>query len=197
MRMVWRLLRRTATRPWNYCANCYSETTLLNYTDSQILIKNKQTNNRRLLRHNQALIASFTGENDSFSYYLSLVFRSSLVFSVHSNLENDKYLKGFQSVNLERTVKLLMQVDYTTSCHTPPDWDLSTSMHITTLRNPYVQSVRSLCPRKGNLHFETSKFQVIDSALIQGKPAPVSGRDSRGVFLQNNEHKPNQPHIHI
>ena len=92
MRMVWRLLRPTATRPWNYCANCYSETTLLNYTDSQILIKNKQTNNRRLLRHNQALIASFTGENDSFSYYLSLVFRSSLVFAVHSNLENDKYL---------------------------------------------------------------------------------------------------------
>ena len=82
-----------------------------------------------------------------------------------------------------------MQVDYTVSCHTPPDWDLSTSMHITTLR--------SLCPRKGNSHFETSKFQVIDSALIQGKPAPVSGRDSKGVFLQNNEHKPNQPHIHI
>ena len=46
MRMVWRLLRPTATRPWNYCANCYSETTLLKYTDSQILIK-KQTNKQQ------------------------------------------------------------------------------------------------------------------------------------------------------
>ena len=33
---------RQATRPCNYCANCYSETILLKYTDSQIL-KNKQT----------------------------------------------------------------------------------------------------------------------------------------------------------
>ena len=62
---------RQATRPCNYCANCYSETTLRKYTQipkdnlkPKGLREAKETNNRSLLRHNQTLIASFTGEND-------------------------------------------------------------------------------------------------------------------------------------
>ena len=63
---------RQATRPCNYCANCYSETTLGKYADPQGelqlkpkgLRKAKKANNRSVLRHNQTLIASFTGEND-------------------------------------------------------------------------------------------------------------------------------------
>ena len=51
--------------------------------------------------------------------------------------------------------------------HLPPDWDLPSPINILTLRNPYVQSVRSLSPRKGNSHFEKWKLQVVDSAHIQ------------------------------
>ena len=57
--------------------------------------------------------------------------------------------------------------------HLPPDWDLPSPINILTLRNPYVQSVRSLSPRKGNSHFETSKLQVVDSAHIQVNQPPL------------------------
>ena len=66
--------------------------------------------------------------------------------------------------------------------HPPPDWDLSTPINIPTLRNPYVQSVRSLSPRKGNSHFETSKFQVI--AHIQANQLPFEEETAR-VFFSN------------
>ena len=78
-----------------------------------------------------------------------------------------------------------MQVDRdTTSCHNPllsvfekhhlpPDWDLPSPINILTLRNPYVQSVRSLSTRKGNSHFEKSKLQVVDSAYIQENQPPL------------------------
>ena len=55
--------------------------------------------------------------------------------------------------------------------HLPPDWDLPTPMNILTLKNPYVQSVRLLTSRKGYSHFETSKFQVTDSAHIPANQA--------------------------
>ena len=55
----------------------------------------------------------------------------------------------------------------------PPDWDLPSPINILTLRNPYVQSVRSLSLRKGNSHFETSKLQVVDSAHIQENQPPL------------------------
>ena len=63
---------RQATRPCSYCVNCYSETTLRKYADPQGelqlkpkgLREAKKENNRSLLRHNQTLVASFTGEND-------------------------------------------------------------------------------------------------------------------------------------
>ena len=91
---------RQATRPCYYCANCYSETTLGKYADPQGevqlkpkgLRKAKKANNRSVLRHNQTLIASFTGENDQFPYNVSVVFCSSIVSAVYDNLENDKYL---------------------------------------------------------------------------------------------------------
>ena len=57
--------------------------------------------------------------------------------------------------------------------HLPPDWDLPSPINILTLRNPYVQSVRSLSPRKGNSHFEKSKLQVVDSAHIQENQPPL------------------------
>ena len=57
--------------------------------------------------------------------------------------------------------------------HLPPDWDLPSPINIVTLRNPYVQSVRSLSPRKRNSHFETSKLQVVDSAHIQVNQPPL------------------------
>ena len=61
--------------------------------------------------------------------------------------------------------------------HLPPDWDLPSPINILTLRNPYVQSVRSLSPRKGNSHFETSKLQVVDSAhLRENQPPLVTAR---------------------
>ena len=66
--------------------------------------------------------------------------------------------------------------------HLPPDWDLSTPINIPTLRNPYVQSVRSLSPRKGNSQFERSKFQVIDSARIQANQPPLV-EETAGVFF--------------
>ena len=57
--------------------------------------------------------------------------------------------------------------------HLPPDWDLPSPINILTLRNPYVQSVRSLSPRKGNSHFETSKLQVVNSAHIHVNQPPL------------------------
>ena len=75
-----------------------------------------------------------------------------------------------------------MQVDRdTTSCHNPLlrnyhlplDWDLPSPINILTLRNPFVQSVRSLSPRKGNSHFQKSKLQVVDSAHIQENQPPL------------------------
>ena len=57
--------------------------------------------------------------------------------------------------------------------HLPPDWDLPSPINILTLRNPYVQSVRSLSPRKGNSHFETSKLQVVDSTHIRENQPPL------------------------
>ena len=57
--------------------------------------------------------------------------------------------------------------------HLPPDWDLPSPINILTLRNPYVQSVRSLSPHKGNSHFEKWKLQVVDSAHIQENQPPL------------------------
>ena len=66
--------------------------------------------------------------------------------------------------------------------HLPPDWDLPSPINILTLRNPYVQSVRSLSPRKGNSHFETSKLQVVDSAHIQENQPPLVEVTERVFF---------------
>ena len=66
--------------------------------------------------------------------------------------------------------------------HLPPDWDLPSPINILTLRNPYVQSVRSLSPRKGNSHFETSKLQVVDSAHIQVNQPPLVEETARVFF---------------
>ena len=66
--------------------------------------------------------------------------------------------------------------------HLPPDWDLPSPINILTLRNPYVQSVRSLSPRKGNSHFETSKLQVVDSAHIQENQPPLVEVTARVFF---------------
>ena len=66
--------------------------------------------------------------------------------------------------------------------HLPPDWDLSTPINIPTLRIPYVQSVRSLSPRKGSSHFQTSNFQVIDSTHIQANQSPLV-EEIAGVFF--------------
>ena len=66
--------------------------------------------------------------------------------------------------------------------HPPPDWDLSTPINIPTLRNLYVQSVRSLSPRKRNSHFETSKLQVVDSAHIQENQLPLVEVTARVFF---------------
>ena len=66
--------------------------------------------------------------------------------------------------------------------HLPPDWDLSSPINILTLKNPYVQSVRSLSPRKGNSHFETSKLQVVDSAHIQENQPPLVEVTARVLF---------------
>ena len=41
---------------------------------------------------------------------------------------------------------------------------------------------KSLCPRKGNSHFETSKLQVIDSAHIQANQPPLV-EETAGVFF--------------
>ena len=57
--------------------------------------------------------------------------------------------------------------------HLPPDWDLPSPINILTLRNPYVQSVRSLSPHKGNSQFEKWKLQVVDSAHIQENQPPL------------------------
>ena len=66
--------------------------------------------------------------------------------------------------------------------HLPPDWDLSSPINILTLRNPYVQSVRSLSPRKGNSHFETSKLQVAGSAHFQENQLPCVEVTARVFF---------------
>lgn len=68
--------------------------------------------------------------------------------------------------------------------HLPPDWDLCSPINILTLRNPYVQSVRSLSPRKGNSHFETSKLQVVDSAHIQENQLPLVEVTARVFFCK-------------
>ena len=68
--------------------------------------------------------------------------------------------------------------------HLPPDWDLHSPINILTLRNPYVQSVRSLSPRKGNSHFETSKLQVVGSAHIQENQLPLVEVTARVFFCK-------------
>ena len=69
--------------------------------------------------------------------------------------------------------------------HLPPDWDLPSPINILTLKNPYVPSVRLLSSRRGNSHFETSKFQVIDSAHIPTNqpPPPLLVEETAGVFF--------------
>ena len=64
----------------------------------------------------------------------------------------------------------------------PPDWDLPSPINILTPRNPYVQSVRSPSPCKGNSHFETSKLQVVDSAHIQENQPPLVEVTARVFF---------------
>ena len=66
--------------------------------------------------------------------------------------------------------------------HLPPDWDLPSPINILTLRKPYVHSVRSLRPRKGNSHFEKSKLQVVDSAHIQENQPPLVEVTARVFF---------------
>ena len=86
-----------------------------------------------------------------------------------------------------------MQVDYATSCHNPllsVFEKLSSAVRLRPFlsykypypKNPYVQSVRSLSPRKGNSHFETSKLQVVDSAHIQENQPPLIELTARVLF---------------
>ena len=66
--------------------------------------------------------------------------------------------------------------------HLPPNWDLPSPINILTLRNWYVQSIRLLSSRKGNSHFETSKFQVIYSAHFQANQPPLVEETARVFF---------------
>ena len=68
------------------------------------------------------------------------------------------------------------------SLHLPPDWDLPSPINILTLKNPYVQLVRLLSPRKGNSHFEKSKLQVVGSANIQENQPPLVEVTARVFF---------------
>lgn len=101
-----------------------------------------------------------------------------------------------------------MQVDYATSCHTPPLSVFKKLSSAARLRpshsNKYRYSEKPIRPigkviklTYGELTLQNIEISSNRFSAHPGKPAPLSGSDSKGVFLQNNEHKPNQPHIHI
>ena len=83
-----------------------------------------------------------------------------------------------------------MQVDYATSCHTPLLSVFEKLLSAARLRpfhsNKYPNSKKPIRPVgkviKPNSHFETSKFQVIDSARIQANQSPLV-EETAGVFF--------------
>ena len=89
----------------------------------------------------------------------------------------------------------LLSRQFSRNYHLPPDWELHTPINILTLRNPYIQSVRSLSPRREltpqNIEISSHRFSA-----HPGKPAPLSGRDNKGIFPKTTNINLISPNVH-
>ena len=116
-------------------------------------------------------------------------------FALHDGAEDDKYFTWLPvSVSPEKSIKVLMQVDSAASCNTLPSSVFRKISSAAPLKPSHVrifpysgEAIHPLgkvsLPCEGVSRFETLEFQVIDSACIPGKPALISGRDSKRLGL--------------
>ena len=119
----------------------------------------------------------------------------SQAFALHDGAEDVKYFTWLPvSLSPEKSIKVLMQVDSAASCNTLPSSVFRKISSAALLKPSHVrifpysrEAIHPLgkisLPCEGVSRFETLEFQVIDSACIPGKPALISGRDSKRLGL--------------
>ena len=108
---------------------------------------------------------------------------------------NDKFFTWLPvSVSPEKTVKVLVQVDSAATCNTMPSHmyrqlamrkDLQPSnARIKPYAGDHIRPLgKQMLACEGNDCFHSLEFEVIDSADIPGKPALLSGKDSKRLGL--------------
>lgn len=195
-----------ATKPGTYCTNCYmTENHLAKVCRSskdkfKLDFEKKQ---RKQAKHppprRSDTVHHFSQGNDASATYLDddddYVVHSFSAFALCDDMEDDKYFTWLPvSVSPEKNIKVLMQVDSAASCNTLPSSVFRKISATAPLRPSHVkifpysgEPIRPLgkvsLACEGVSHFETLEFQVIDSACIPGKPALISGRDSKRLGL--------------
>ena len=141
-------------------------------------------------------VHQFSQGNGAFATYSDnddYVVHSFSAFALHDGAEDDKYFTWLPvSLSPEKSIKVLMQVDSAASCNTLPSSVFRKISSAALLKPSHVRifpgkAIYSLgkvsLPCEGVSRFETLEFQVIDSACIPGKPALISGRDSKRLGL--------------
>ena len=195
-----------ATKPGNFCTNCYMmENHLAKVCRSpkdkfkaEFERSHKKPTRRPTPKRgsdvHQFIADTCLSDDDDDDY----VVHSFSVFAHHHHSDSPKDDKYFTwlpvSVSPNRSVKVLMQVDSAATCNTLPSSIYSKISDAAPLKPsrakifPYsgkaihpVGRVSLAC--EGVTHFETLEFEVIDTKDIPGKPALISGKDSERLGL--------------
>ncbi|XP_022808732.1 uncharacterized protein LOC111345717 [Stylophora pistillata] len=197
-----------ATKPGTYCTNCYmTENHLAKVCRSPKdkfkldFEKKQRKQTKRPPPRRSDTAHHFSQGNDATATYFEddddddYVVHSFSAFSLCDDKEDDKYFTWLPvSVSPDKNIKVLMQVDSAASCTTLPSSVFRKLSATAPLRPSHVkifpysgEPIRPLgkvsLACEGVSHFETLEFQVIDSAYIPGKPALISGRDSKRLGL--------------
>ena len=195
-----------ATKPGNFCTNCYMMENHLAKVCRSPKDKFKaefERSHKKPTRRpppkrgsgvHQFIADTCLSDDDDDDY----VVHSFSVFAHHHHSDSPKDDKYFTwlpvSVSPNRSVKVLMQVDSAATCNTLPSSIYSKISDAAPLKPsrakifPYsgkaihpVGRVSLAC--EGVTHFETLEFEVIDTKDIPGKPALISGKDSERLGL--------------
>ena len=195
-----------ATRPGTYCTNCYMTENHLAKVCRSPKDKFKSEFEKKQRKHNKRppsrrsdTVHQFSQGNGASATYSDddddYVVHSFSAFALHDGAEDDKYFTWLPvSVSPEKSIKVLMQVDSAASCNTLPSSVFRKISSAAPLKPSHVrifpysgEAIHPLdkvsLPCEGVSRFETLEFQVIDSACIPGKPALISGRDSKRLGL--------------
>ena len=219
-----------ASKPGIYCSNCYmTENHLANVCRSPKdkfkaeFERRRRKSDRRTPTKDTKFAhqlteetgPTYSSEDDDY------VVHSFSVFEHHdTQTKDDKYFTWLPVLtSLNKTTKVLMQVDSAATCNTLPSRVYNKISGAPPLKSsrakivPYAGDAlrplgKVIMACEGTSQFEMLEFQVIDSKDIPDKPALLSGKDSERLGLiqfhknlvfssRPTENKPKQSYIHM